>query len=245
MMENPFKVLLIGDSCEDEYIYGKCEGINSEAPVPIIKFSRIETKAGMAANVCLNLQAFNVDTTFLTNSEKIVKTRFIEEKYNHQILCVDNGEKIKPLLLPISASNFDAIVIYDHNKGYVTGSKIFEIVEHATCPVFIDSKKENLPNKNNCYHIRQEFEGNVENLITSLGSKGCIFENILYPLENIKVYDIIGTDSVFLASLVYGYLKYNNMSKALLFANKAFSIASQEMGAYILTDKNIISLTED
>lgn len=244
-MENPFKVLLIGDSCEDEYIYGKCEGINSEAPVPIIKFSKIETKAGMAANVCLNLQAFNVDTTFLTNSEKIVKTRFIEEKYNHQILRVDNDEKIKPLLLPISTSNFDAIAIYDHDKGYVTESKIFEIVEQATCPVFIDSKKENLPNKNNCYHIRHEFRGNVENLITSLGSKGCIFENILYPLENIKVYDIIGTDSVFLASVVYGYLKYDNMSKALLFANKAFSIASQEMGAYILTDKNIISLTED
>lgn len=240
-----FKVLLIGDSCEEEYIYGKCEKINSEAPTPTIKFSSLETKAGMAANVCLNLQAFGIDITFLTNSEKIVKTRFIEENNYQQILIVDNDEKIKPLLLPISTNNFDAIVIYDRNRGYVTESKIYEIIDQATCPVFIDSKKENLPNKSNCYIVTDESREDIENLILSLGIKGCIFKNILYPLEDIKVYNNIGTDNVFLSALVYGYLKHGNISKALLLANKAFSIASKEIGTYVLTDKDIDSLNED
>ena len=29
------KVLVIGDSCKDKFIYGKCERICHEAPVPV------------------------------------------------------------------------------------------------------------------------------------------------------------------------------------------------------------------
>ena len=127
--QKSFKVLLIGDSCEDEYIYGRCERISPEAPVPVMNYSKIKTTSGMAGNVCLNLQVFDIDITFLTNSEKLVKTRFIDEKSNQQILRVDNEEKIKPLLLPISTNNFDAVVISDYNKGYLTEQKLFEIVD--------------------------------------------------------------------------------------------------------------------
>ena len=110
------KVLLLGDSCEDEYIYGRCERISPEAPVPVLKYAKIKTKPGMAGNVCLNLQAFGIDVTFLTNSESIVKTRFIDEKSNQQILRMDNEEKVKPLLVPVSTSSFDAVVISDFDE---------------------------------------------------------------------------------------------------------------------------------
>ena len=83
------KVLLLGDSCEDEYIYGRCSRLSPEAPVPVLDYAKLQTKPGMAANVCLNLQSFNMEITFLTNPEKIVKTRFIDEKSNQHILRVD------------------------------------------------------------------------------------------------------------------------------------------------------------
>ena len=35
------KVLLLGDSCEDEYIYGRCTRISPEAPVPILDYAKI------------------------------------------------------------------------------------------------------------------------------------------------------------------------------------------------------------
>ena len=35
--QKQFKVLLIGDSCTDEYVYGICERLNPEAPVPILE----------------------------------------------------------------------------------------------------------------------------------------------------------------------------------------------------------------
>ena len=76
--QKPFKILLIGDSCTDEYVYGTCERLNPEAPVPILKFNRKETKKGMAWNVRENLMSFGVDVYILTNKEPITKTRYIE-----------------------------------------------------------------------------------------------------------------------------------------------------------------------
>lgn len=247
--QKSFKVLLIGDSCEDEYIYGRCERISPEAPVPVMKFSKVETKAGMAGNVCLNLQVFGIDITFLTNSEKIVKTRFIDEKSNQQMLRVDNENKIKPLLLPISTNNFDAVVISDYNKGYLTESKLFELVNQSSCPVFIDSKKTVLPNKKNCFIKINDYEYekldkkcHIENLIVTKGSKGCIYKNTLYPAEKVKVYDVVGAGDTFLATLVYGYLTYNNIDKALILGNKAAAISVQHPGTYVLKEEDVKSL---
>ena len=241
-----FNVLLIGDSCEDEYIYGRCDGTSPEAPVPIMKFSKVETKAGMAGNVCLNLQVFGLDITFLTNSEKITRTRFIDDRTNNQVLRVDTEEKVKPLLLPLSTDNFNAVVVSDYDKGYVTESKLFELVERSNCPVFVHSKKTFLPNKENCFVIVNEDEYeklnlnyHIDELIIIKGPEGCIYKNTMYPLEKVTVCDKIGVDDIFLSSLVYGYLKYNNIDKALIVANKAYAISGQQIGTYVLTEKDV------
>lgn len=247
--QKSFKILLLGDSCEDEYIYGRCERISPEAPVPVLKFSKLETKAGMAGNVCLNLQVFGMDITFLTNSEKLVKTRFIDEKSNQQILRVDNEERIKPLMLPVMTDTFDAVVISDYNKGYLTDQKLFEIVEKSNVPVFIDSKKTFLPNKENCFVKINEYEYEnlrddcyIDNLIITKGSEGCIYKNTLYRAEKVKVYDVVGAGDTFLAALTYGYLIYNNIDEALIFANRAAAIAVQRPGTYVLTEEDVKSL---
>ena len=239
------KVLLLGDSCEDEYIYGRCTRISPEAPVPVLDYAKIKTTSGMAGNVCLNLQSFGIDITFLTNNEQLVKTRFIDEKSNQQILRVDNEEKIRPLLIPVSTDGFDAVVISDYNKGYLTTEKIFEIVESATCPVFIDSKKTILPNKPNCFiKINDvEYENldnyNIENLIVTKGSEGCIYNNILYPSEKVKVFDVVGAGDTFLSALVFGYITTNDIDYSLMLGNKAAAIAVQHSGTYILNGEDI------
>ena len=52
------KVLLIGDSCIDKYVYGEVKRLNPEAPVPILEPKREESSKGMAWNVFDNLLAF-------------------------------------------------------------------------------------------------------------------------------------------------------------------------------------------
>ena len=239
------KVLLLGDSCEDEYIYGRCNRISPEAPVPVLDYAKIKTTSGMAGNVCLNLQSFGLDITFLTNNEQLVKTRFIDEKSNQQILRVDNETRVKPLLVPVATNSFDAVVISDYNKGYLTAEKIFEIVEGATCPVFIDSKKSILPNKENCFIKINDVEYeklddyNIDNLIVTKGSEGCIYNNTLYPAEKVNVYDVVGAGDTFLAALVYGYITTNNIDESLMMGNRAAAIAVQQPGTYILTEEDV------
>jgi D-beta-D-heptose 7-phosphate kinase/D-beta-D-heptose 1-phosphate adenosyltransferase len=241
-----YKVLLIGDSCEDEYIYGKCERLSPEAPVPVMKFSKTEVKSGMAGNVCLNLQAFDMHITFLTNSEKIVKTRMIDEKSNQQLLRVDVEDLVKPLLLPVATDTFDAVVISDYNKGYVTNQKLFEVVDTCNVPIFIDSKKTYLPDKENCFikindleYSKLDQDCKIKNLIVTKGGEGCLYNNTLYPAEKVKVYDVAGAGDTFLAALVYGYLHYENIEKAILLANKAAAVAVQNQGTYVLTEEDV------
>ena len=52
------KILIIGESCLDEYRLGSVTRISPEAPVPVIQFKELNTVEGMAANVKNNVKAF-------------------------------------------------------------------------------------------------------------------------------------------------------------------------------------------
>ena len=92
------KILLIGDSCTDVYNYGTCERISPEAPVPILKTTKIEEKPGMAKNVMTNLLGFGHEVRLITNWEEIKKERFVDQKTMQHLLRVDSGEneKVQP-----------------------------------------------------------------------------------------------------------------------------------------------------
>lgn len=248
--DKPFKILLIGDSCIDEYVYGICSRLNPEAPVPVLDYTRTETKPGMAANVYENLKAFKVDATFVTNNEKIVKTRFVDDKYNHQILRVDRHENLSPLAESSFDKSFDAIVISDYDKGYISKDKLFEIVENAHCPVFIDTKKRVLPDKPNCYIKINEpefkqIENPPANTIATLGDKGAMYQGKIYPTEKVPVFDVVGAGDTFLAALSYFYLLLGSVDAAIPYANKAASIVVQHIGTYVLTDDDVTKILQN
>lgn len=75
----------------------KCERLNPEAPVPVLNYTHTTSTMGMAWNVRNNIMSFGCEVYLLTQEEKIVKTRYIDEKSNQQILRVDN----EPLVLPL------------------------------------------------------------------------------------------------------------------------------------------------
>ena len=79
-----YSVLVIGDSCEDEYIYGDCSRLNPEGPIPVLDKTSTEVKAGMAANVNANLKSLGIRTNLITQKETIKKTRFVDRKSNYQ-----------------------------------------------------------------------------------------------------------------------------------------------------------------
>jgi D-beta-D-heptose 7-phosphate kinase/D-beta-D-heptose 1-phosphate adenosyltransferase len=241
--QKSYKILLIGDSCIDEYVYGSCERLNPEAPVPILKYGRKETRKGMAWNVRENLKAFGLEVYMITNQENIVKTRYIDERYNHQILRVDTEDPLKPMNYDLPDEKFDALVISDYDKGFITQDKLFHLVFNSRIPVFVDSKKTYLP-ESNCFIKINESESKLlkskhDNLIVTKGSGGAEFDGVTYPGEKVSVFDVVGAGDTFLSSLVYFYLVYGTIEKAIPFANKAASIAVQNFGTYVLTQEDI------
>ena len=241
--QKQFKILLIGDSCTDEYVYGTCERLNPEAPVPILKFNRKETTRGMAWNVRENLMSFGIEVYVATHEETIVKTRYIDEKYNQQMLRVDDEPTIKPMDYEIPKGEYDALVISDYNKGFLTTEKISELVNSFSGPAFIDTKKNHLP-KLDAYvkineHEYSNFESSIDNLIVTRGGKGCEYKGKLYPAEKVNVFDVVGAGDTFLSALVYFYLKCGRIEEAIPYANKAAAIAVSNFGTYALTKEDV------
>ena len=241
-----FKVLLIGDSCTDEYVYGTCERLNPEAPVPILKFNRRETTKGMAWNVRDNLMSFGMEVYIATNEETIIKTRYIDEKYNQQILRVDDEPLVKPMDYELPNDEFDALVISDYNKGFLSAEKISELVECFDGPVFIDTKKNRLPKLNAFVKINEHeyknFETSTDDLIVTRGSKGCEYRGKMYPAEKVDTFDAIGAGDTFLSALVYFYLFYGTIENAIPYANKAAAISVSHFGTYVLHEGDVNGL---
>jgi len=59
------RAVVIGDAMLDRYIHGTVDRISPEAPVPVVNLQHTETKAGGAANVAANLQAWECRTRLI------------------------------------------------------------------------------------------------------------------------------------------------------------------------------------
>jgi len=57
---NKKKILLLGDFFLDEFLFGSCDRLSPEAPVPIIKYDYTENNLGGAGNVLSNLHNLGI-----------------------------------------------------------------------------------------------------------------------------------------------------------------------------------------
>ena len=243
------KVLLIGDSCEDRYFYGDVKRLNPEAPVPILEYKRGVTSKGMVWNVRENLRSFGVEVYTSTHPEEIIKTRYIDEKSNQQIMRYDEEPKIEPLSYEFPdewKSTYDALVISDYDKGFITQEKLFELSNWFQGPVFIDTKKTCIPGNAFIKVNESEFEKIThfipDNMIVTKGGEGTEYQGKLYPAEKVNVFDVVGAGDTFLAALTYGYIKYGRIEEAIPLANKAAAVAVSHRGTYVLTEEDVTKI---
>lgn len=251
-LQRQFNVLLIGDSCVDEYKIGTIDRLSPEAPVPVIKITETEIVPGMASNVKKNLENLGIDPDFITNDQEIVKTRYIDKRSGQHMLRVDSEPSIVPwsgrTTLPIS--NYDAIIISDYNKGFLTYELIENIIKSTSNPIFIDTKKTQLADisASNVFIKINELEYKnarsvPSNLIVTLGDKGAMYKNAntetLIATKPAEVVDVCGCGDTFLAALTIQYLYTNDIIKSIIFANVAAGITVQHRGNYAPTYNEI------
>ena len=227
------------DSCTDEYIYGVCERLNPEAPVPILRKTRVDTQRGMAWNVRQNLMSFGIEVSLITQAEQIIKRRIIDERYNQQLLRVDIEDQAKPMKGKLPNDNFDALVISDYDKGFLTTEKIFELVKEGLCSLTVATTLPKAFLKINEDEYNKLENKDCPNLIVTKGSKGAVYQGKNYPGINVGVFDVCGAGDTFLSALVYFYLLYGTIERAIPYANKAAAIAVTHFGTYVLSERDV------
>ena len=247
-----YNVLLIGDRCIDEYKIGTVDRLSPEAPVPVFKLIETYSLPGMSANVLDNFAALGIKPDFVSNDETITKTRFIDKKSGQHLLRMDQEHSLTPWSgrTPFALDQYDAVVISDYNKGFLTYEGIENIIKNAKCPVFIDTKKQDLSRfrADHCYIKINETEYKnrfsiPKNLIVTLGDRGAQYKDQLYPTQSVEVMDVCGCGDTFLAALTTEYLRTKSIETAILYANKAASITVQHRGNYSPTCEEISKIS--
>lgn len=240
--QDSFNVLLIGDSCIDEYKIGTIDRLSPEAPVPVIKIVESISVPGMAANVKKNFENLGIDVDFVTNNEEIVKCRYIDKRSGQHMLRVDTEPEICQWSrrLPLPLHTYDVVIISDYDKGFLTYESIRYLVEMSRCPVFIDTKKKDLAffgEDSRVYIKINDLESKLAtskptNLIVTKGGDGAYYNGAVFPTKSVEVMDVCGCGDTFLAALTAQYLFTKDIEKAIIFANIAAGITVQHRGNY-------------
>jgi len=250
------KVLIVGDSCKDVFVYGKINRLTPEAPVPVFNPVRKTSNDGMAKNVANNVESLGVEIFTITNPNSIKKVRYVDKKSNQLVLRVDEHDfcdRVESNKLDSIRSNraqvwgsednkFDAIIISDYCKGFLTEDDIKWICDNNE-NVFVDTKKKLGEWIDNATYIKindLEYENNEEFLneyyeimdktIITQGNKGCLFRDKIYPTKDVPVKDISGAGDTFLAGLVVKYLETNDIIKSIEFAQECTTKVVQKHG---------------
>ena len=249
-------VIVIGDKCTDKYIFGECSRRSPEQPVPVLDQTKIEERPGMAGNTELNLKAFGINTLLLSQREPITKTRFVDTNSGYQLMRLDETPQVSrianaELKMAMMHMNPDAIVISDYDKGYISDDDLWHLCHNFNRPVFVDTKKRRIFNKDNVFWkinkkeydlLDRDHMPNDTHLIVTLGSRGVMWSGFTFQPQVVKVFDVCGAGDTFLAALVYEFLKTSNMQKSIDLANRAAAISVTHPGAYYLNQDDIETL---
>ena len=243
---NLHRVLVIGETCDDVFIYGEVSRLNPEAPVPIIKPKYEVINKGMAENVSKNLHSLDVGVDLISNTQTIKKIRYVDDSYNYILLRIDEGDSCERINLnDLPSDEYSAIVIGDYNKGFLQPDDIVEITKKYSCPIFLDTKKD-LDEWVNCVDYikinNSEYQRNKELIDNKLSSKtivtrgreGCNFDGRNFPTKEVEVKDVVGAGDTFLAGLVFKYIETNSIEESIEFANLCSTQVVQKRGVGIV-----------
>lgn len=240
------KILVVGENCEDNFIYGECKRLSPEAPVPIMNPIHIVQNSGMSGNVVENLKSLNKDLNIdhWHQSEKILKTRFVDKKTNHMFLRLDDGEAyISPMTHSqeklSSIKDYDLVIVSDYDKGFLDDEWLKYLGKFGQLSI-LDSKrklsKEIVESFTFVKLNEKEYWKNTdvhecENIIVTLGEKGAKYDGVIYespkPQETI---DVSGAGDTFTASFILSYYMTKDVEKSILFANEKSAIVVSKRG---------------
>jgi len=241
------KILVIGDSCLDVFVYCAATRLAPDLPVPVLTVENSVENGGMAKNLHRNLLS-RATADIVTNSNwpSIKKTRYVHSITNHTFFRVDTDDKIERInLKSVKLKNYGLIAISDYCKGFLHESDIQWICENHPL-VFVDTKKilgdwiksakfikiNDVEYNASISKITPELDAKI---IHTRGGAGADFQGINYPIiDPVEVRDSSGAGDSFMAGLILEYIKSKNITKAIMFANECASEAVKHKGVTVI-----------
>ena len=244
------KVLVIGDSCIDVYIYGDCNRLSPEGPVPVLNEVYRQSARGMAGNTYNNMKAFCSNVDLISNdSEQIIKTRFVDNKTNQLLLRVDTNDQCDlisadDLLIP--TGQYDLTVVSDYCKGFLDDSDLINIGSNCDLSV-LDTKRELTQDIINSYSFIKLDEqvyrknlkilgklSNMRKAVITKGERGVRFLDHDYsPSQVLQTFDVSGAGDVFTAAFSYRLMCGHRAENAIRFAQDCCVKVIQRRGTCI------------
>lgn len=239
---NGKKILVIGESCRDIFVYCDANRLCPDVPVPVLNILNQIENVGMAKNVQRNIRSY-IDCDIITNDNwvSVTKTRYVHQDSNHMFIRVDTPHNIKRIDTSMISFDYDIILISDYNKGFLLEEDILYICENHPL-VFLDTKKvlgdwakksKFIKINNFEYKNSEKFIDSVllNKIIHTKGSDGCYYKGKNYPVYNkVDVKDTSGAGDSFISALVVKFVETNDIYKSISFANECASKVVSQKG---------------
>lgn len=237
------KILVIGESCNDKWIYVDCKRIAPDLPIPVVTPNHESENPGMAMNVKRNIESLGQECDIITNENwtEVTKTRIVHEASNHTFLRIDSNDSVCRINFTLcEIDKYELIVISDYAKGFLTENDIDQICKYHP-NVFLDTKKILGDWAMNAKFIKingHEYKNSLPFLTPSLhskiihtdGARGTNYQGKNYPTESVEVKDGSGAGDTHISGLAVEFLKTGNIDMAIRFANKCAAKVVKERG---------------
>jgi D-beta-D-heptose 7-phosphate kinase/D-beta-D-heptose 1-phosphate adenosyltransferase len=240
------KILIVGESCKDIFVYCNADRLAPDLPIPVLSVIEQIENPGMAKNVERNVKNIYKACDIVTNDgwKLVTKTRYMHRGSNHAFMRVDTDHHIPRVVIQKIPLMYDIIAVSDYNKGFLTEDDIAYLCKNHS-NVFVDTKKvlghwaekAKFIKINNYEYERSKSSipnSLVNKIICTKGDLGATFQGKSYPVDKVEVKDLSGAGDSFFAALLVKYAETNNIEDAIKFANKCASRVVQQRGVSVI-----------
>ncbi len=260
------RVLVLGDAMIDDYVFGHCERLCPEGPIPVFVADNQEERHGGAWHVEDQLKALGCTGMAAFGSPMSYKCRFM---VGHQLMfrvdsdeicSLDVDEIIKALNQYIFGEHkIDAIVLSDYAKGFLKPELCQYVIKFANdngIPVIVDPKGPHWDKYAGalviCPNEREMIEKHHDSIYATFmlhkrGSKGL---RLIYPDREQKdfpsvarhVYDVTGAGDTVVAVVAAVLAAKGTLEQAAQLANIAAGWCVGEVGTVCITAEKLKEL---
>ena len=242
------KILIIGETCLDRFVYCHAERLAPDLPVPVLRIIEETSNPGMAKNVERNVLALYPHCELVTNPgwEQVSKTRYVHRNTNHTFIRIDAESRVPRIALHnLPLHEYNIVAVSDYNKGFLAEEDIQAICERHP-NVFVDTKKKLGEWAKGAKIIKinnYEFERSQDTItpelsqkvIVTRGEHGAEYNCKLYPVaEKVDVKDSTGAGDSFFAALLVRFAETEDIDESIRFANQCAAKVVTQKGVTLI-----------